>query len=198
MKRISSRLIALIAFVVFWVAAVPVAGAAQWQLDASVSSLTYLSMKVSGERSIYEVNRFNSFDGGVDASGVRIGIDLASLDTLVPIRNERVLAHVFKAAQFPRAQITGAGVSVPEVGDATEREVEVRLEMGGRAETVKGRISVTRPRGDTVVVQAVEPVLIDAKRWAMADGFEVLREMVKLAHIATTIPVSFRFVFRKK
>ena len=172
------------------------AHAEQWRLDNSESSLTYLSLKMSGERSIYENNRFKRIGGALGERGVSITVDLSSLDTKVAIRDERVLKHVFKTAEFPHARITGPKVNVPAVGETSERTVEMQLEIRGAAKPVSARVGVERTSDDTLVVQTIEPVLLDANQWALGEGFEILRDLVKLAHISTTVPVSFRFVFR--
>ena len=167
-----------------------------WQLDGAHSSLTYLSFKISGDRSIYEPNHFSRLDGTLSASGANINVDLSSIDTRVAIRDERVLEHVFHAKKFPRAQVSLSAVTIPEVGDTVEQVVDAQLTMRGKAAPVRGRVSVTRPNAKLIVVQTIEPVLVDGTQWAMEAGFETLRQLVNLKHISTTIPVSFKFTFR--
>ena len=168
-----------------------------WELDEALSELSYLSIKLSGQRSIVEANRFTKMSGGINGGEAWVDVELSSVDTRVPIRDQRVLEHVFNAMKFPRARVKVRGAGVPPEGTAQEMALEAGVEMRGMREPVPVSVVVTR-LSDRLVVETTEPVLIDAGRWEMQQGFEVLRELMKLAHISTTIPVSFRLVFRKK
>ena len=61
---------------------------AAWQLSADESSLTFVTTKATH---VAEVHSFKSLTGSVDEQGrVAVSVALASVDTLIPIRDERM------------------------------------------------------------------------------------------------------------
>ena len=74
---------------------------AEWVLDPAASSLTFASTK-NGE--ITEQHRFTQLAGSVRDNGeARLTINLASVDTRIPIRDERMRDLLFQVTQFPSA-----------------------------------------------------------------------------------------------
>ena len=62
---------------------------ADWTLDPSQSELAFSSIKASR---IAEIHTFNSIRGNIKDSGdATFQIDVSSLETMIPIRNERML-----------------------------------------------------------------------------------------------------------
>ncbi len=187
---------AFFAFVAF-----PFTAAADWTVARDRSEITYLSSKMTGGFStIFENNRFTNFSGDISDDGeVVLNIDVNSVDTGVAIRNERVIEHVFDAAKHPQATVTLS------VGDATvkryppgyTRTVEASLTMRGVSRRVTGEVSVTQAN-DGLLVQTTSPILVNAVDYGMLDGFETLKDLVKLFNIPTTIPVSFKLVFVRR
>ena len=77
--------------------------AAQWELDSESSSINFISVKNSA---IAETHSFASLVGYIGKSGnVQVSIDLNSVETLIPIRNERVRKLLFETADFPNATV---------------------------------------------------------------------------------------------
>ena len=77
---------------------------AQWELDNEKSSVNFVSIK---NDSAAEIHSFSSLVGYIGAKGnVQLGIDLNSVETLVPIRNERMREMLFEVVKFPAANIT--------------------------------------------------------------------------------------------
>ena len=75
---------------------------AEWVLDNDASRLSFVSTKAG---SVAEVHRFTSLRGGIDRRGnVAVAIFLQSVDTLIPIRDERMRELLFETATFPAAR----------------------------------------------------------------------------------------------
>ena len=67
---------------------------ADWTLDNERSIVNFISIK---NASIGEVHRFRSLAGSVSDDGaVRLVIDLDSVETLIPIRNQRMRELLFE------------------------------------------------------------------------------------------------------
>ncbi len=182
-------------------AAAPLTVAAEWAVVPERSEITYLSSKMTGNFStVFENNRFTVFSGSISAAGeVRLEVDLNSVNTGVAIRDERVKEHVFDVKNHPRAMI---GLSVGAIGDKPyppgyTQKVEASLTMRGVTGRVKGEVSVVRIGGG-LLIQTVSPILVNAADYGVTEGFETLKDFVKLFNIPTTIPVSFKLFFAGK
>ena len=77
---------------------------AEWQLDGAASSVHFVSIK---NEAIAESHHFNKLDGSIsDAGEATLNIDLASVETGIEIRDQRMREMLFEVAQFPRANIS--------------------------------------------------------------------------------------------
>lgn len=193
MKSIQRAVFGL-TFIVF-----PFSVAADWTLARDESSVSYLSSKMTAAFStVFENNRFRVFSGAIsDAGDVTLDIDLNSVDTGVPIRDERVKEHAFDAGRHPTATIKASVGPVDKRLFGRTQTVEAALTMRGVTRQVRGEVSVTRDDG-RLLVQTVSPIPLNAVDYGMAGGFEILKGLVKLFNIPTTIPVSFKLVFVKE
>ncbi|MBM69078.1 MAG: hypothetical protein CME43_06325 [Haliea sp.] len=170
---------------------------AQWELDNSRSSLDFLSIK---NDAIAESHHFTSLVGFVSAEGqVQVGIDLDSVETLIPIRNERMRELLFKTAQFPAANIA-ANVS-PEVlaivtdGGVVTTDIEVLLTLHGAEAKLSVPVLVTGTEGGLLRVISARPVVVNAETFGLADGVRALQSVAGLSAISTAVPVTFNLVF---
>ncbi|MXX98400.1 MAG: YceI family protein, partial [Gammaproteobacteria bacterium] len=123
--------------------------------------------------------------------------DLNSLDTNVPIRDERIAEHVFLSKQYPQA-IVSATIDGLEQLNYARKQIEATLAMRGQSHRLQGEVIVKRSNPDTLQIQTVTPILVDANAYGMLDGFAKLKELVGLMQIPTTIPVSLHLVFDAK
>ena len=78
---------------------------AHWSLDNAASTLSFVTVKAEH---VAEVHTFDVLSGSIDDAGeVKIAIELASVNTMIQIRNERMQAMLFETNLFPDANITG-------------------------------------------------------------------------------------------
>jgi len=74
---------------------------AAWTLDNDSSQVSFVSVK-AGDAG--EVHRFTEISGGLSADGnASVTIQLASVDTLIPLRDERLREMLFQTDMFPTA-----------------------------------------------------------------------------------------------
>lgn len=170
---------------------------AQWELDNSRSSVDFLSIK---NDAIAESHHFTSLVGFVSAEGqVQVGIDLDSVETMIPIRNERMRELLFKTAQFPAANIS-ANVS-PEIldivtdGGVVSTDIEVVLTLHDREASLAVPVLVTGTEGSLLRVISARPVVINAETFGLAEGVQALQSVAGLNAISTAVPVTFNLVF---
>ncbi len=175
----------------------PVSSFADWTLDKVQSQLNFISIKKSA---VAEIHGFKQLDGNLSSDGrFEVGIDLASVATNIPIRDERMRGMLFEVGKFPLAKITGvtdlAPIKALSVGGMADLDVEVNLSLHGKSESMKGRVRVVRLDGSKLLVSTLQPMIVNAANFDLAAGIEKLREVAKLPAISTAVPVTFSLVF---
>lgn len=188
------RLFFSIQFILF--CSLPAAAMAQWSLNNDQSTLSFVTVKADH---VAEVHTFDRLSGSVDASGnVAITIELASVNTMIDIRNERMQAMLFETDMFPQAEISArvnvASLRAMASGESRSQNLDLTLEMHGESNDYSTDVIVTRTT-DGVVVSSLKPILVTAENHALVSGVEALREVAGLPSISRAVPVSFTVVF---
>lgn len=166
---------------------------AEWVVDNAASRLSFVSTKAGA---VAEVHRFTSLAGRVDDRGnVEITISLASVDTLIPVRDERLRELLFETASFPTATLTAkvdpAFVAGLAPGVSRELKVEAMLNLHGQQGPVALDLVVARLGGERLLVTTREPVVVNAAQVGLTEGVERLRAIAQLPSISPSVPVSF-------
>ncbi|MFK8076827.1 MAG: YceI family protein [Granulosicoccus sp.] len=170
---------------------------AELTLDSERSSLSIISYKVlaGASASIAERHTFSGLTGSVsDAGAASVSIPLDSIETNIPIRNERLAKFVFETDQYPNATVTA---SVPEnamAAGTSMMNLDITLSLHGKEQTMSVPVLVSNENGE-VTVSATQPLMLDAVAYDFGSGIAKLAELAKLLHIPTTVPVSFSLVF---
>jgi polyisoprenoid-binding protein YceI len=173
------------------------AAQAQWELDNSRSSLDFLSIK---NDAIAESHHFTEMVGFIGSEGkVQIAIDLNSVETLIPIRNERMREMLFRTVEFPAANITSdvdpGMLAIVTDGGLVTTDIEVVLSLHGQQATLSVPVLVSGGEGSVLRVISARPVIVNAGEFALVAGVEALREVAGLSSISTAVPVTFNLVF---
>ena len=173
--------------------------AADWQLNKERSAINYLSSKQATAETplIFENNLFREFSGTIDGSHAELVIELNSLDTKIPIRDERIAEHVFLSKQYPQAIISATIDGIEQLNYARQ-QIEATLGLRGKTQDLQAEVIIERINPQTLQIQTVTPILIDADAYGMLEGFAKLKELAGLMQIPTTIPVSLHLVFEAK
>jgi polyisoprenoid-binding protein YceI len=172
---------------------------AQWELVNGESTINYVSIKKS---SIGEVNGFKKITGSIGDSGtVSLNIDLGSVETNIPIRNDRMKSMLFEVAKFSEATISGSvdvsRLSKLGVGDTYTDSVRLKLSLHGVSHDFATDMQITRLTDNRLLVNSVKPVIINAENYNLAEGVEQLRTVANLPSISTAVPVTFNLMFRQ-
>ncbi len=170
-----------------------------WTLDNARSQLSFVSVKAGD---FAEVHTFERLSGAVGADGgVEVVIDLASVNTLIPIRDDRVREVLFETVRFPTASLVGrvdmASLQALGPGEVTRLDMEGQLLIKDHSLVVTLDLLAARLADDAVLVSSLKPVIVDAAGVGLVDGVEQLREIAGLPSISKAVPVSFVLVFSK-
>ncbi|MEL7429121.1 MAG: YceI family protein [Pseudomonadota bacterium] len=171
---------------------------AEWKSVDDMSRVAFGSIKgdVTGE-----VHHFNRVSGTVSDDGkLSIAIDLASVETNIDIRNERMAAHVFdggKASATLSGQIDMDEINALKPGDSKVVEVFTTLAFAGSENDIDARMLVVRLDEDRVLVTTEDFIMISTEDLGIEAGIDTLMQLANLSGITRVTPVSVRMVFQR-
>ena len=174
--------------------------AESWVLDNESSHLNFVTVKAGD---LAEVHRFRTLSGEVSVDGTaEISIDLASVDTLIPIRDERMRDHLFQTIRFPKAivslQFDPEQIASIAEGSSGTVQLDGELSMMNHRVAVSADALVVRLTPTRVLVVSRTPVVVNAASLRLVDGIEKLREIASLPSISKAVTVSFALTFVKQ
>jgi len=192
-KFLQAGLAALVSSVLFVSAA-----QAHWSLDNESSSLSFVTVKAEH---VAEAHSFDRLSGTIGDNGdVEITIELASVNTMIQIRNERMQEMLFETNMFPEATISGSidldALTDMDAGASTARQIDFELSLHGQSVALAADVQITRT-GEGVVVSTLKPIIVMSDAFALTAGVEKLREVAGLPSISRAVPVSFTVVFEQ-
>ena len=170
---------------------------ADWTLENESSTLSFVTVKAID---VAEVHTFQNLSGSVGADGhARVVIQLASVDTLIPIRDERMREMLFETDLFPTATV-GTRIDLNRfealaAGDSQRLNAELMLSIKDVELPVTAELLVTRVAENRMLVATAKPLVINAAAVSLAEGVEALREVAGLPSISKSVPVSFVLQF---
>ena len=191
-----SKLKSIFCFVtVFFLAS---SASAHWELDNNSSTLSFVTVKADH---VGEVHTFDQLSGDINDDGsVQITIELASVNTLIDIRNERMQNMLFETNLFPQATISGEidldAVAAMDAGVSQAISVDFDLAIHGESSSYTADVLVTRTESG-VLASTVKPIIVMADTHGFVSGIEALREVAGLPSISRAVPVSFNVVFEQ-
>lgn len=171
------------------------AAQAGWQLDNRNSQLNFVSVKAGD---IGEVHSFSQLSGGVSDTGeVNVTIHLASVDTLIPLRDERMREMLFETGAFPTALLHGH-LSIGQftklaVGDSVSTDTTLMLDLHGKREAVTASLLIARLGTGRFMITSQAPVVLQTDTFGLSAGVEKLRAAAGLPSISKSVPVTFVF-----
>ncbi|HYN78917.1 MAG TPA: YceI family protein [Lamprocystis sp. (in: g-proteobacteria)] len=170
---------------------------ADWTLDPARSHLAFISIKA---KDVAEIHTFNEVKGRIAPDGqANVSLMLDSVETLIPIRNERMREFLFQTTDYKEAvlsaKIDPALIKAMPTGAISTITAEGTLSLHGQTQPMTLLVQVAKVSDNTVMVASAKPVVIDAAKFGMTEGVEKLREIAGLAAISNAVPVSFVLTF---
>jgi len=187
----------LIRFLPAALLSISAAASADWTLDPAESRLSFVSTK---NDKITEVHRFNTLTGSVaDDGNAVLNVRLASAETGIPIRNERLASLLFHVDEFPQAiahlKVDLAAAKALKPGQHEIVKPEVSLDLHGVTATLPAELRVTRLDRHHWLVTTESPLVVSAAAFKLDAGLEELRDIAKLQAIADGVPVTLALSF---
>ena len=170
-----------------------------WHLVNEESKLNFISIKASN---IAEIHSFKKISGNVKENGeAQLSINLASLETLIPIRNERMGNLLFETKIYPSAvfklEVDLEKMLLINIGKSYEVKRRGMFRFKNKQFPLLVKLKVTRLNDQSFSVSSLEPLLLNADRLGLSNGVEALRAVAGLPSISKSVPVTFSLIFRK-
>ncbi|VVN15465.1 YceI family protein [Pseudomonas fluorescens] len=170
---------------------------ADWYLDGESSRLSFVSTK---NANVSEVQRFLVLHGKVEPEGLaQVEVELESINSGIPLRDERMRKELFQIDRFADAVIT-TKIDLRPINDlAPGAQLELRLpltvDLHGKQHEYNAQMLATRLDDRRFQVVTLEPLVINAEDFDLAPGLETLRKMAGLSAISLSVPVSAVLIF---
>ena len=164
-----------------------------WILDPHGSHIGFASVK---NDLIAENHTFTQMAGTVSAEGIaQIDVTLASVETLIPLRNERMEQILFSIAKYPiavvKSQVPLDQISKIGDGDNMSLNIDIVIALHGKELKKSVPVKVTSLGDGSYDVTSLGPIIIHASQFALSDNVEALRKIAGLQSIDLMIPVTF-------
>jgi polyisoprenoid-binding protein YceI len=170
------------------------------ELQPNNSQLNFVSIKKSA---IAEIHEFQSLAGSIDSTGkVSIEIDLASVNTNVAIRDDRMKSFFFETDRFSKAILT-ANIDMKSLdaltkGDSVQKTLEATLDLHGESVVISIDAIVTKLANKQLSVVSAQPIIINTSDFKLVEGVDKLRKLAGLSAISQAVPVTFALTFNIK
>ena len=170
---------------------------ANWYLDGESSRLSFITTQ---NANIADVHRFLVLHGKVDRKGLaQLRIEMDSVNSSVPLRDERMRDVLFDFKHFPEAQIS-AQIDLQPINDlASGAQLELRLpvtvSLRGKQHTYQAELLATRLDERRFQVVTQEPLMLQAEDFGLQPELETLRKLAGLSAISFSVPVNAVLIF---
>ena len=163
---------------------------ADWQVAPDASTLAFTSTK---NETIHEIHRFTQVSGGVSPDGkASVIVALPSVDTMIPIRDERMGKHLFNTHPVATyvADVSVADVQKLVAGESRHVLLRGQLSINGKTMDLPVAVVVAKQASGAVLVSGGGT--LDVASLGFGGGIEALREIAGLASISTDVNFSLR------
>lgn len=171
------------------------APAFSWTLDSNKSSISFVTIK---NTNIAESHTLSAFSGDIAEGRATLAIKPDSVETRVPIRNDRMREFLFETSAYPIIEVNASVSNVLnelKIGESVLAELPARLSLHGVTGDIAMKVRVSSISESLLTVTTTEPVLIRAADYKMLEGINKLSSLVNNLPIAESVPVSFSLAF---
>ncbi|MNO76558.1 YceI-like domain protein [compost metagenome] len=170
---------------------------ANWYLDNESSRLSFVTTK---NTDIAEVHRFLVLHGKVNSKGVaEVKVEMESVSSGVPLRDERMRKELFQVDTFPDALIT-AQLDLRPINDLApgaqlELLLPVKVAIHGKEQSYTAQLLATRLDDRRFQVVTLEPLVLHAEDFDLLPGLATLRKLAEVKAISLSVPVGAVLIF---
>lgn len=171
---------------------------ANWNLNNELSRVNFVSVK---KNEIGESHYFKRLNASInDVGQFNLEINLTSVETLIPIRNERMQKFLFNTEVFPKLNLTSdlsKQLKSLKKGQSAILKTQADLALNGINKLISLEVLATQQSNGDIVVASFMPVIINPADYNLTTGIDKLQELAKLPSITHSVPVSFVLTLTK-
>jgi len=171
---------------------------AQLTLDKAQSTVNFISTK---NEHVSETHTFNNFSGELSEQGkLTITIDIASVETLVPIRNERMQKMLFNMSDYSSATFTAQvdpALTKLEAGEMQRVTVAGEMMIAGNKAPISFEVMLTGLKDGGINATTATPTILSASEFNLDEGVAALQKVANLKSISKSVPLSFSATFSR-
>ena len=170
---------------------------ANWYLDGESSRLSFIT---THNANVSNIHRFLVLHGKVERNGrAQLRIEMDSVNSAVPLRDERMRDVLFDFKHFPEAQVT-AQIDLQPINDLAngaqlELHLPVTVSLRGKQHTYEAQLLATRLDERRFQVVTLEPLMLQADDFGLQPELETLRKLAGLSAISFSVPVGAVLIF---
>ncbi len=191
------KFLAVAAFSLSSILVAPFASA-NWQINNEQSNVSFVSIK---NNSMAEAHHFKKLSGSLNEQGqFKLMIELTSVETLIPIRNERMTNLLFETAKFPNAVLTAdlsKALLTLKPGQHVLKGLKAELDFHGNKKDLTIDVLANMSAKGDISVSSFTPVIINANDFKVTEGISELQKLAGLKSIAAAVPVTFSLTLDK-
>jgi len=176
---------------------------AAWRVDNGESTFNFVTAKAvtSGVAAVEEVQTFKQVGGTVGDDGkLEFSVDLGSVETNIPLRNERLKEMLFKVANNPQAVFTATvdahRFQTMRPGGFADIDVNGQLTISGQSNPLAAHLRVIKLSSGALQVSTNSPIMVNLKDYGLQDGVDALRDLMHLSVLASSAPVTFSLLLK--
>ncbi|WP_069086614.1 YceI family protein [Pseudomonas sp. TCU-HL1] len=173
---------------------------ASWYLDNESSRISFISTKAG---SISEVHRFLTLHGKIGQDGqARLRVELESVSTGVPLRDQRLRDQFFEIARFPDAEVT-AQLDLRPITDLApgaqlELGLPLKVKIRDQEKEYRAELLATRLDDHRFQVVTLAPLVLQVEDFGLTSALDDLRKLAGLSGISLSVPVGAVLIFTER
>lgn len=175
---------------------------AEWTVNNQRSEFYFVTTKAGapGTNAVQEVQTFKTVNGKVDDKGnIEVSIDLASVETGISIRDQRIRELLFNVLANPKALFTGktdiTAIQAFSPGMSKNLDIDGKIVLAGKTQAISVKLRVTKLADNYLLVETRLPFIINVSDFGLQSGVEALRNIMGLNVLSSAAPVSFSILF---
>lgn len=171
---------------------------AAWQIQDEGSHVNFVTEKIfTNDKSVKETQLIKGVVGTVDnQKQAEIKIDFSTIDTKIPIRNQRIKEWVLDTTQFRygtvKADLSAIDDQKINVGESSQMTVKGDFTIRDKTLPVTLYIKLTKESATEYSVSSYEPTVINTSEFDSNGGVQKMTQVMGLKSINNVIPVSWQ------
>jgi len=163
-----------------------------WQLNTDLSSLSFVTTK---NKTVSEQHSLKFKQGFLHEQRVfNAKIDLNTVNTLIPIRDQRLRDILFETDQYPTASIHALIPRHLDLNANQNATLPFKLNLHGMEKSFEAEV-VIQMVNKQLVVTNYNPIQVNAKDFALDDAINKLTKIANLQGINYEVTVDFKLTF---